>query len=1171
MDEFDSATGSAKNPKPKAANAMNESEIFDAATRMPVDSERVAWLDGICKGDAALRRRIGDLLHTHYQGDMFLERPSPESMGTTLDFHRGEVAGTLIAGRYKLVEAIGEGGMGSVWLAEQQEPIRRKVAVKLIKAGLDSKSVLARFNVERQALAIMDHPGIAKVFDGGVNEQGRPYFVMEYVQGMPLTDYCNRARLSLRERLQLFLPVCQAVQHAHQKGIIHRDLKPSNILVCLNDGKPVPKVIDFGLAKAMHQSLTGHSVNTAHGVMVGTPLYMSPEQAEHNNLDVDTRTDIFSLGVVLYELLTGSTPLGKQQLKEAAFNEILRLIREVEPPKPSTRLNDSASLPSIAAQRSVEPKQLSKSLVGDLDWIVMKALDKERSRRYETAIGFARDVQRFLNDEAVEACPPSATYRFRKFVRRNKIPVLAAGVLLVSLLIAIAGTTFGLYRATISGNAERLAKIEAQDQMRIARTAEVAEARANQQAQARLSQIEKSNALLVSVFDDLNIHEVREGTEPLEAVLADRLKMAARELEEDSIGDPLVVSNLQNQLGITLLSLGFPDDAIPLFLKVRETRTVCLGVKHTDTLDCMNNLATGYLDSGNFDAAATLFEETLNRRLEIQDVQNPDVLNGKENLAAAWIRSGNFDLAIPLLEETLTLRKRLFGKDYPDTLNCMIILAEAYREAGKYKEAVTLNTDALNLKKEETGAAHVVTLTIMNNLAYSILESGNPELALPIFEETLQIQKKKLGNFHPKTLISMNNLALCYQAVGEIGLALPMFEETLKLKKARLGEKHPHTISGMNNLARAYLNVGLLDLALPLYEATHGLMKTTVGVNHPDTLQCMSNLANAYFVAGKPELALPLYEETLALRRLKLGPDHVDTIKSMEDLAGLCEDEKNWDLAIALFDEVFTRKKTKLGVDDSSTLSSMNKLVFVYWQAKHFEKSVPLCEESLKLHEAKLGRNHPDTLLVAADLGVNYKDAGRLSDALPLLEEAWQASVEHPSLTKVGSQLLTCYLRLGRTADTASIAAQLVTRSVVQPKIFTRQQAGILEFRANIFLQKQAFSMAEPLLRDVWAIRKKLQPDYWITYDCQSQLGEALLGMKKYSEAESLLLDGYEGLRKRENEIPALAKSRIPDAMDRLVKLYSSWHVAEPDKGNGKKAAEWKTKKNQFELGKPVK
>jgi|GEM_PF-6310150 len=374
-------------------------------------------------------------------------------------------SGTILVGRYKLLENIGEGGMGSVWVAEQQQPVKRKVAIKLVKAGMDSKQVLARFEAERQALALMDHPNIAKVFDGGMTDTGRPFFVMEYVKGVPFTEYCDRARLSLKERLNLFIPVCQAVQHAHQKGIIHRDLKPSNILVCLYDGKPVPKVIDFGLAKAMHQPLTEQSIYSGHGVVLGTPLYMSPEQADNDNVDIDTRADVYALGVVLYELLTGTTPLDRMQLKNAAMKEILRLIKEVDPPRPSTRLSGNPSLASIAALRKVEPRYLQRSLSGDLDWIVMKALEKERTRRYETAIGLAKDVERYLNEEPVEASPPSRFYRIKKFVQKHRFGVAAAMAVLTAILVGSAGAGWGWSVAVDALSSESMQRQKAEREL----------------------------------------------------------------------------------------------------------------------------------------------------------------------------------------------------------------------------------------------------------------------------------------------------------------------------------------------------------------------------------------------------------------------------------------------------------------------------------------------------------------------------------------------------------------------------------------------------------------------------------------------------------------------------------------------------------------------------------
>ena len=464
------------------ASALTIDSVFGNAIEIDTPEERMAYLDAACAGNETLRAEVDRLLQALEKAGTFMHRRSAVEVTTdkvpTIDQPRGEQPGAVIAGRYKLLEQIGEGGMGTVWVAEQTEPVKRRVALKLIKPGMDSRQVLSRFEAERQALALMDHPNIAKIYDGGMTDEGRPFFVMEYVKGMPITEYCDNTRLSIQERLKLFVPVCQAVQHAHHKGIIHRDLKPSNILICLYDGQPVPKVIDFGVAKAMHQPLTEHTLYTAHGLMVGTPLYMSPEQAEFNNLDVDTRTDVYSLGVILYELLTGTTPLEKQAIKDAAFAEILRLIKEVEPQRPSLKISTSVSLPSIAAQRNLEPAQLSRAVRGDLDWIVMKSLEKERSRRYESANGIARDIERYLADEPVAAGPPSVTYRLKKLAHKHRWPLATFATVAVLLgfvilnavttwpisvaamaaILLVLGTTVSTWQAIRATNAERLAR-----------------------------------------------------------------------------------------------------------------------------------------------------------------------------------------------------------------------------------------------------------------------------------------------------------------------------------------------------------------------------------------------------------------------------------------------------------------------------------------------------------------------------------------------------------------------------------------------------------------------------------------------------------------------------------------------------------------------------------------
>ena len=449
---------------------MNEATIFTAALEKASEMDRSAFLDEACAGNEKLRERVEALLAAHAQSDDILD--AVEKTARTADFAPiTEKPGSRI-GPYRLMEQIGEGGFGVVFVAEQQEPVRRKVALKLIKPGMDSRQVIARFQAERQALAMMDHPNIARVLDAGATETGRPYFVMELVRGISITEYCDKNHLNPRERMEIFVDVCNAIQHAHQKGIIHRDIKPSNVLVTSHDGKAVAKVIDFGVAKAIYQPLTERTIYTQFAQMIGTPLYMSPEQAEMSGLDIDTRTDIYALGVLLYELFTGSTPLEQSRLMSAAYDEVRRMIREDEPPLPSQRISTSATLHSLAANRNTEPARLSHQMKGELDWIVMKALEKDRTRRYETASAFGADIGRYLRDEHVEACPPSTTYRLGKFIRRNRVAFLSGSLVSAALLIGIiVSGAFAVVssqdrnRLLISSNAERALKEKA-DQLR---------------------------------------------------------------------------------------------------------------------------------------------------------------------------------------------------------------------------------------------------------------------------------------------------------------------------------------------------------------------------------------------------------------------------------------------------------------------------------------------------------------------------------------------------------------------------------------------------------------------------------------------------------------------------------------------------------------------------------
>jgi eukaryotic-like serine/threonine-protein kinase len=878
--------------------------------------------------------------------------PGPAPEGTIQITAASETVGERI-GRYKLLQQIGEGGMGSVWMAMQEEPVRRRVALKVIKLGMDTRSVIARFEAERQALALMDHPNIAKVLDAGATDTGRPYFVMELVRGIPITDYCDKNNLTTKERLNLFTQVCQAIQHAHQKGIIHRDIKPSNILVTLHDGVPVPKVIDFGIAKATgQQRLTDKTILTALGQFMGTPAYMSPEQAEMSGLDIDTRTDIYALGVLLYELLTGKTPFDAKELIQAGLDEMRRIIREKEPVRPSTRINtlEAAEQTKIARCRQVEPPKLVHHVRGDLDWIVMKCLEKDRTRRYDSATGLAADVQRHLENEPVLAGPPTAGYRLKKFVRKHRTAVAVA-----------AGFAFLLTAATVLS---------------------VALAVRAQKSEAEVRSV-------LGFFADKVLASARpegqDGGLGYEVTLRAAIDAAVPAIPGAFTNHPLAEASIRDVVGTTYYDLSDFTNAIRNHKEALKLRKAELGPNHRKTLNSMNNLASAYLDAGRLNDGLALSEEALKLKKAKLGRDDRDTLTAMNNLALAYQHAGRLNDALALHEETFKLQKAKLGPDHPDALRSMNNLAAVYSETGRNDEAIKLYEQTLELQKAKLGVGHPETLTSMCNLATAYQAAGRLDKALPLYEETLKLGKAKLGADHSRILTIMNNLAYAYAAADRVSEALPLFEEALKLKKAKLGPEHPDTLATMNGLASAYQDAGRLNEAIKLFEKTLELMKVKLGPDHHNTLVSMGGLADAYNAAGRRAEAIKLYEQTHELMKAKLGPDHPETLTSVSALASAYEAAGRLNEALPLYEEKLKLRMAKLGPNHPDTLRTMNNLAKTYAQAGLWDRALNLASNNpaglLAIGTLLASTNLLDKALVTLTRAIELAGASNSLDA----------------------------------------------------------------------------------------------------------------------------------------------------------------------------------------------
>jgi serine/threonine protein kinase len=1116
-------------------------------------------------------------------------------------------------GDFRILREVGKGGMAVVYEAEQIS-LRRRVALKVLPfaATLDPRH-LQRFRNEAQAAACLHHTHIVPVFSVGC-ERGVHFYAMQFIDGQPLSELIRqlrnrekkepaaaepgqttahqpfphdtaatpvpagdrtplmsegrRGREYYRRVAELGVQAAEALEYAHQLGIVHRDIKPGNLLL---DGSGQLWVTDFGLAHAQHAEVS----LTLTGQAVGTPRYMSPEQAAAGQVPVDHRTDV-------YELLTLRPSFATEDHRE--------LLRQ------------------IASDEPVRLRRLEPAVPAELETVILKAMEKRPQDRYATAQELAEDLKRFLEDKPIQARRPTLLARLGKWGRRNRtlmksLSVSAALVLMVSLLAAL-------------GYARQQQELAEARQAQTQQMRDLAdkEHQARKEAQKNLDQVTRGAQLLAGIFRDLDPSTEEKGGPSLRLQLKERIVRAARQLDGETIDDPLTLATLQEILGNTLRELGEFDQAIDLLSKVRTTREARQGVTHLETLGCLNSLALAYLKAGQLAQALPLFEQVLAARKEKLGPDHPDTLTSKNNLARAYMASGKRNRGLNLFKQVLERRKEKLGPDDPDTLNSMNNLALAYQSVGQVDKVVPLLEQVLAKRKAKQGLNRPETLLAMNNLALAYKVKGQWVQAIPLFEQVLSMSKEKLGSDHPQTLVSMNNLAEAYRASGQLASALPFYEQTLAKQKERLASDHPDLLLVMHNLADAYQAVGQLDRALPLYEQVLAKQKKKLGPNHPDTLMTMSSLALAYQTARQLDRALPLYEQALAKQKEALEPDHPDMLLTMNRLGTAYQEAGQLKKALPLLEQSLAKRKEKLGADHPDTLLAMNHLGVAYKEAGQLDKALPLLIETLAKLKERLGEDHPDTLAVMNNLAAAYQDGRQVDKAIPLYEQALEklkkkVGPHHPKTLAVMDNLARVYGAIGKLDRTRALLEELlpgfrklygtnhpqtlytqgflglledaedraekipggrppqlegicselatiyelvgelakaekyhrqILEQVRRKGEDSLQMAGALAVLGYNLLKQQKYDEAETIMRQCLTLREKLWPGAWTTHNAASMLGAALLGQKKYAEAEPLLKKGYEGMKAQQQKIPPQGQVRLTEALKRLVRLYEA-------------------------------